>query len=420
MRFGKSWLDRRMTQLNHESKVSQLLKIERPAQRLLASSGLVLGGFATSTIFVSLFFYVASGSVFEMALFGLGRYFALILVSMVVIRAFPQLSPRQLFRFGIVLTAIFYLTLILLRTSAVSLVIPLGLFNGSASAIYWFGNNTLAFDVLEPTERGHYYGLSFAMLSILNVVMPLIGGFVISRIGGEFGYVTVFAIATVSFCLAWVTSRKLKSSSGIGAVSMRHALIIPPRREGWSLVWSAIFLHGFKQGGADLGMIVLVEVATHSSSAQGLFVSAASLAGVISSVIAGRLPQRYRGATMWVGSIAYGSALFLLVLGSSYPILLVYGLITGFAYPGLMVPLSSVVLDVMDSDPSVNLLRGEYVLSREISTNFGRIVAICSLILLMRFLSIIDSVIVVLAIAAIFQIVAAYLGRRASINYGRV
>ncbi|MDA8278020.1 MAG: MFS transporter [Actinomycetota bacterium] len=407
-----------MTQLDHESRVTDLLKIDRPAQRLLASSGLVLGGYATSTIFVSLFFYVASGSVYEMALYGLGRYVALILVSMIVIRAFPEISPRQLFRIGIVLTAIFYLTLILLRTSAVELVVPLGLFNGSASAIYWFGNNTLAFDVLEPSQRSHYYGLSFAMLSVLNVVMPLIGGYVISRIGGEIGYISVFAIATASFCLAWFASRRLKSSSGIGAVSMRHAMIIPPRRKGWTLVWSAIALHGFKQGGADLSMIVLVEVATHSSSAQGLFVSAASLAGVISSVIAGRLPRRYRGVTMWVGSIAYGASLILLAFGSSYPILLTYGLITGFAYPGLMVPLSSVVLDVMDSDPSVNQLRGEYVLSREISTNFGRIVAICSLILLMRFLTVVDSVIVVLLFAAAFQLIAAYLGRRASIRYG--
>ena len=398
-------------------RLSDLLRIDRPAQRLLASSGLVLGGYATSTIFVSLFFYVASGSVYEMALFGLGRYVALIMVSMFVVRAFPQISPRQLFRFGIVLTALFYLTLILFRTSAVSFVLPLGLFNGSASAIYWFGNNTLAYDVLEPSERGHYYGLSFAMLSILNVVMPLIGGFVISKIGGELGYVAVFAIATLSFCLAWISSRRLKSSSGVGAVSMRHAMILPPRRKGWSLVWSAIALHGFKQGGADLGTIVLVEVATHSSSAQGLFVSAASLAGVISSVIAGRLPRRYRGATMWVGSIAYGGALVLLVFGSSYPTLIAYGLITGFAYPGLMVPLSSVVLDVMDSDPSVDLLRGEYVLSREISTNFGRIVAICSLIVLMNYFTTVRAVLVVLLLAAIFQLLAAYLGRRAFTRY---
>ncbi|MDA8197667.1 MAG: MFS transporter [Actinomycetota bacterium] len=408
-----------MTQLRDESKLSKILKIERPAQRLLASSGLVLGGYATSTIFVSLFFYVASGSVYEMALYGLGRYVALVVVSMVVVRAFPQISPRQLFRFGIILTALFYLALILLRTNAVSLVLPLGLFNGSAAAIYWFGNNTLAYDVLEPSERGHYYGVSFAMLSFLNVVMPLVGGYVISRVGGEIGYVAVFAIATASFSLAWFSSRRLKSGSGIGAVSMRHAMIIPPRRKGWSLVWSAIALHGFKQGGADLGMIVLVEVATHSSSAQGVFVSAASLAGVISSVVAGRLPRRYKGATMWAGSIAYGAALILLLFGSNFSILLTYGLITGFAYPGLMVPLSSVVLDVMDSDPSVNTLRGEYVLSREISTNFGRIVAIITLMLLIKVLSIVDSIILILALAAIFQLLAAYLGQRASSRYGR-
>ncbi|KJF16423.1 MFS transporter [Acidithrix ferrooxidans] len=403
-----------MTGKNSDSKLASLLKIGRPAQRLLASSGLVFGGFATSTVFVSLFFYVASGSVDEMALYGLGRYVGLIIISGIIVKVFPQSSPRQLFRIGLILTAAFYLLIIVLRTSAVGLVVPLGLFNGAAAGIYWFGNNTLAFDVLSPDERSHYYGLSFAIMSILNVAMPLAGGLIISRVGGELGYVCVFGVSLVSFCLAWWTSRKLQTSTGVGAVSMRHALIVPPRQRGWSFIWIAIALHGFKQGGADLGMIVLVELATHSSSDQGIYVSIASLAGVASSVIAGRLPPLVRGRTMWIGALGYGMALILLLFGANFAILLVYGLVSGFAYPGLMVSLSSVVLDVIASDPSAAQLRGEYVLSREIATNVGRIVAISLLIGLMWFLSVTASILVVLCVAAIFQLVAAFLGRHAS------
>jgi len=391
----------------------------RSAERLLASGGLVSAGFATSSVFVSLFFYVTSGSVAKMALYGFGRYAGLIVMSAVVVKVFPDASPRRLFRVGLTLTALFYCMLIALGTSVASLAIPLGLFNGAAAGTYWFGNNTLVYDVLEPGERGHYYGLSFALMSVLNVVMPLSAGAIISRIGGEVGYVTVFAVALASFVAGWWTSRGLRSTRGVGGVSLRYALAFPLRRADWGRMWIATALRGFKQAAGDIGLIVLVALATRSTTAQGEFAAVASLASVGTSILAGRLRPEWRAAGMWIGAAGYAAATVLLFLDADYQMILVYGLVTGLIYPGLMVPLSSVILETIDDDPSAAELRGGYVLSREIAANLGRIGAIALLLVLLALAPTTAAVLGVLAAAAALQLVVAHLGATADAHAGR-
>jgi len=155
-------------------------RLGRPSRDLLAAGSLVNVGLAVSSIFVSLFFYISSGSITNMALFAFGRYGGLMAMSAVVAAAFPGTTPRRLFRVGVGLTALFYLSLIVLGKAATPLALPLGLFNGAASGVYWFGVNTLIYDVVEGEERGRYYGLNFAFLNITNVAGPLGAGLLIA------------------------------------------------------------------------------------------------------------------------------------------------------------------------------------------------------------------------------------------------
>lgn len=388
----------------------RLLQLRRPAERLLASSSMVSAGFALSAVFVSLFFYVTSGSVLEVALYGLGRYLGLIVMSGVIVELFPAWTPRRLFRVGLVLTALFYALLIVLGKNVGPLAFPLGLLNGAAGGTYWFGNNTLIYDVVDRPERSHYYGLSFASMSTLNVVMPLFAGVLIERIGGEKGFLVVFAAALLSFLGGWWISRRLDSEHGVGGVSTIEALKLPLRQAGWGRAWIAMAFHGFKQAGADLGMIILVALVAHSTTSQGTFASLASIAGVGSSVLAGRIRPSWRGRCMWIGAGGYTAAVVLLIVGSGLPILLVYGFSAGLLYPGLMVPLSSVMLDEIDHDRDAAQRRGGYVLSREIATNAGRIVAIVLLIALLQITSVAVSIIAVIVVASILQLGAAHLG----------
>ena len=387
------------------SEGEQLLT--RPSRRLLLSGGLVNAGLATSSIFVALFFYVVNGSITGMAVYSVGRYAGLILMSVMVVKAFPSVAPRRLFRCGVGLTAVFYLMLIVLGRHVASLALPLGVFNGVASGVYWFGSNTLIYDVVGPVERGRYYGLSFSLLNVFNVAAPLASGFLIAQVGGEAGYFAVFAMAVLIFSAAWRTARRLPATGGVGGVSVRGALALPFVQTGWAHMWMVVAMRGFKQAAGSLGLVVLVAMATASSSAQGEFAAVSALAGVATSVLAGRLAPDRRPRAMWLGAAGFIAATALLFVRADLAMLLVYGLVAGLAYPALMVPVSSVVLDVMDADPLCAERRGGYILSREVAVNLGRLVAVALLLALLVLVPATVAVLCVLGAAAVLQLAVA-------------
>jgi YQGE family putative transporter len=387
--------------------------LEAPWKRLLASGGLVNAGFAVSSVFVSLFFYVTSGSVTKMALYSLGNYTGLTLGFLAMARWFPETSPRRLFRAGLALNAMFYLLLIVLGRQAGALALELGLVGGMAAGTYWLGANTLTYDVLSPEGRGRYYGFNFAITSVLNFVMPLSAGVVIGRLGGQTGFVAVFAIALSAFVLAWWAARGLSTTPGIGGVPLRRVLAVPPVRTEWGRMWLALGMRGFKQAAGGLGLIVLIALATHSSTAQGEFAAVASLAGVGTSVLAGRLRPASRALGMWVGAVGFAATTVMLFFGADFAMLMAYGALSGFVYPGLMVPLAASVLDVIDADPAAAQLRGAYMLSQEVAINAGRIAAVLVLLALLAAAKPVEAVVVVLGVAAALQLAAAHLGAAA-------
>jgi len=385
-----------------------------PVRRLLTSAGLCASGLALSSVFVTLFFYVTTGSLANMALWSAGRYLGLIAASIAVVTLAPDVSPRRLFRIGLVASAGFYALLVLLGARAGAMAFPLGLTDGAASGIYWFGNNTLVYDTVPPAGRGRYYGVSFGLQSLVNVVMPVLAGVVVAGIGGTTGYLAVFGLTLVAFAAAGVSARSLPDGAPIGRIRLGEVLALPFRRSRWGATWLTLALRGFKQAAGGLGLIALVWLAVRSPAAQGDFAALSALAGVVTSVAVGRVPARWRAAAMWVGAGGFAVATVLIAGRPELSLLLAYGLVTGLIYPGVMVPVAAVVLEVMDEDPEAASRRGGYVLSREIAANVGRLVAVGLLMGLLAIAPAHLALVAVLTVAALLQLVVAALGSHLS------
>lgn len=386
--------------------------LSSPATRLLASGSFVNAGFAATSVFVPLFFYSVSGSITKMALYSVGNYCGLTLGFLAVARLFPAASPRRLFRSGLGSCALFFCALIALRSQAGPWALELGLLSGIAAGTYWVGANTLVYDLLGRKERGHYYGLSFAITSMLNVVMPLSAGALVQHLSE--GFLAVFALAAATFVVAWWAAERLSDTPGMGGMEVGKVLAAPLLWGAWGRLWLALGARGFKQAAGSLGLIVLVALATHSSAAQGEFIAVASLAGVATSMLAGRLVgASSRTFGMWTGAAGFATATVLLFLHHSFGVLLVYGALSGLVYPGLTVPLSAVTLDVIDADPAASSTRGLYILSQEVGLNAGRVAAVLVLLALLKLTSPVDAVLTVLSAAGALQLWAAHLGSTA-------
>lgn len=385
-------------------------RLRPPARRLLACGSSYNAAMATSTVFVSLFFYIATGSVAGMVVFSVGRYLGLIGASLGVVRWAPQVSPRSLLGAGIALNAGFFVLLIVLGHGVAAAAFPLGLLGGSALGIYWFGNNSLVYDLVRVGERGRYYGLSFTLLSAMNVVMPLVAGNLISGIGGERGYLAVFSIALVGFAVAAWLSRALDDRGGIGGLAVREALALPVSHPAWGRMWVAVVLRGFKQASGGIGMIVLVAAVAHSAAAQGEYAAVTALAAVVTSGLAGGLGGRNRVRAMWVGAVGFAASTVMLYTHLDLAVLLGYGAASGLVYPGLMVPINTIVLEAMDRDPDAAARRGGYVLSREVGVNLGRLGALGAVLLALVVAPPVPAILAVLSAAALAQLAVARLG----------
>ncbi|MHB8295770.1 MAG: hypothetical protein ACYDH5_14330 [Acidimicrobiales bacterium] len=385
-----------------------------PARALLTSAGLSASAMALSQVFTTLFFYVTSGSIVGMAMWSAGRYVGLMVTSVAVTVLLPRMSPKKLFRAGLVSSAAFYALLIALGSSAGGLAMPLGLVDGAAMGIYWFGNNTLVYDVVRPRERGRYYGTSFAIQSLVNVVMPLAAGGIVAGLGGRAGYMAVFALALATFAGAAWSGRRLADAPGVGSdASLVEVVKLPFQSRGWGRMWLAVSMRGFKQTAGGLGLIALVWLASASAAAQGEYAALTAMAGVVTSVLAGRARGHWRSLAMWTGAGGFALATVLLAPRPELPLLLTYGAVTGLIYPGLMVPVSAVVLEVMDEDPEAGERRGDYVLSRELAANSGRLAAIALLVALLAVAPAHVAMLVLVSTAAAMQLVVARLGSSA-------
>lgn len=383
--------------------------LQRPGRVLLGCGSLVNGGLAASSVFVSLFFYVTSGSLGAMVLYTLGTYVGLSAGFLSIARWLSDTAPRTLVRVGLACDAIFYAVLTLLGHRADALALPLGLFGGVSASVYWMGVNTLAYDVLSPRERGRYYGLSFAIRSVANFVVPPLAGALIVALGVGTGFAAVFVGTLGIFVLAWWVARDIPRTEGVGSVSLRAALPLDPRMPEWRRVWLAIAMRGFKQGSAAIGLIVLVAIATHSAFDQGEFAAIVALGGAGTSVFAGRLGSRARAVGMQLGAAGFAASTVILFFGSGFALLISYGALSSLLYPLLTVPFSAVVLDTMDISPTAGRKRGDYIVSSEVALNAGRVTAVLALAALLSLAPPPVAVIAVLGMAAVLQLGAARL-----------
>ena len=143
---------------------------------------------ALATTFVNLFVFVVSGQLRALAVFNGAYFLSLTFVFYGVAWLFKRRTPLFSYQWGLVLTALFYTSLLTLLSRASDYVLWLGLFYGVAQGVFWFGVNLMTFDTVPSRQRIRFYGISSALGSVTGILGPLAGGTLISAIHGMTGY----------------------------------------------------------------------------------------------------------------------------------------------------------------------------------------------------------------------------------------
>ncbi len=354
--------------------------LNTPTKRLLWTYGGSNVASALASTFVNLFVFVVSGQLRALAIFNGAYFLSLTFVFYGVAWLFKRRTPLYSYQWGLVLTTLFYTTLLALLSRASHYIVWLGLFYGLAQGVFWFGVNLMTFDTVPARQRIRFYGVSSALGSVTGILGPLAGGALVSLVPGLAGYVLLFALTAVVYGATLLLSLKVLPGPPLGAIPLGYSLMLPWRNRLWNQTFWSLVIRGTREGITGLAGVFLVYIATHQPWAVGLYGGVTALVRTGTSLWVPRwvTPAR-RVHALWIGTLGMTAAALILLIHTTWPYVFSYGVLTGLTMPWYMIPNAAIPLDVMDQDPDIARHRVAFTLSREIGLNVGRLLSIALL-----------------------------------------
>lgn len=356
--------------------------LQPKARVALTLHALCTAASALCEIFVSVYFFRIRHD------FGLvcWHYFAvftvtplLFLVSGWLAQRWDRLYP---YRIGVVLYAVYYLMLLILRERSSDFAVPLGIFLGITWGFYWSGVNTFNFDVSEPGNRERYFGFMQAVSGIVRFAAPLTGGLLIGlAIDNLMGYYLVFAAAIACYASAFVLSFWMPGDHERRPYRLKRALFPGKDQRDWRLIMIAAFtLAGtFNIFAFLLGLLMYMK--TENEVNVGFLASIQSIAAIVTAFFVGRtMAPRSRLKYMRWGVAMLLAAGTLMVTELSLLTLLLFGLLRSTAGPLFGIPHFSLRMDAIANCAEEPYQRIEYVSAWEVPLAMGRIVMMLAII----------------------------------------
>jgi YQGE family putative transporter len=356
-----------------------LKKLNREAWVLLSVSGLHAFSFSLSNAFVNVFLWKINRSLFQIGLYNLANYFAIALTFILAGWITKKVDRVISIRIGVALQALFYLTVLILDTKAVDYVVLLGFFLGLGNGFFWMSYNVLYFEISERDNRDVMNGISGFITSLSGMIAPLLSGFIITKVDHFLGYRIIFGISLGIFVLSVVVSFWLKLRKAEGSFQLWKVLAISTKpKTNWFWVQLATFFQGLREGVFMFLTGMLVYFITKNELTLGSYFTAASVVSLISYFLLGRyLRPAWRIHAMLIATIMMGLLIIPFLIYWNIWTVMLYGVGLYLFYPFYYATLTSITYDVIGEHKEAVELRVEYVVTKELVLNLGRLISLC-------------------------------------------
>ncbi|MGG1635340.1 MFS transporter [Paenibacillus sp. FSL K6-3182] len=340
---------------------------------------------ALSGTFVPVYLWKASQSYMLIGWFTMGQYVMSGLTFWVVGKWVKEHNKMNSLRIGIILSGVFYCSVLLLGTQAKVYYLPLGLLNGMALGFFWVAFNVVYFEVTDPDNRDRFNGWSGLLGSAAGIVAPWVSGLLITSMQGEKGYRLIFTLSLIIFSISVVLSFWLKKRHGQGRYNWKHGFQqLMQKGNPWRRMFPAIAAQGVREGVFMFLVGLTVYVATQNESKLGTYSLITSLVALISFWIVGKkLKKNNRKWAMLIGVIMIGIVILPLFWKVSYATLLMFGIGTSLFMPLYIIPMTSRVFDLIGQSEESAREREEFIVLREAGLVFGRIIGLSSYLIVL-------------------------------------
>lgn len=358
----------------HES-VHGTKKLDKQSLLLIAVNGLFVAANALSGTFLGVYIWKASNNYMMLGWFTLLTHISMALTFWIAGNWVKEGNKMICLRLGIVLSATFYVIVLLLGKKAFAYIGLLGIVQGLAVGFFWLAFNVIYFEVTNADNRDRFNGWTGINGSIVWMIAPWTSGYLISRMAGEKGYRVIFMISLAVFVIGVAVSFFLRNRKTEGNYNwLLTVRILKKRQTPWRPVFGALAAQGLRESVFGIMIGLLVYIQTKSELALGNYTLITSAVGFASFYVTGKwLKPSWRRKGMLLGTIVITAVITPLFTGISFVTLLIYGIGVALFIPLYTIPMTSAVFDLIGLDEASVRHRVEYVVLRELALNTGRI-----------------------------------------------
>lgn len=248
---------------------------------------------ALSGTFVPVYLWKASQSYMLIGWFTLGQYVMSGLTFWIAGKWVKEHNKMNSLRVGIILSGIFYFTVLMLGQQAKVYYVPLGILNGMALGFFWIAFNVVYFEVTDPDNRDRFNGWTGLLAAAAGIAAPWTSGLIITSMKGETGYRFIFTLSLVIFAVSVILSFWLKKRHSQGVYNWKHGLQqLLQKGNPWRRMLPAIAAQGVREGVFMFLVGLTVYVATQNESKLGTYSLITSFVALISFWFVGRMLKK--------------------------------------------------------------------------------------------------------------------------------
>lgn len=286
------------------------------------------------------------------------------------------------YRIGILLTALFYLMVILAGTSVVDYYVLFAIFNGFALGMYWTAYLVLQYDVSNSANRLRFLALNTTFFNAAGLAGPAVAGAIIGMMEGLSGYIATFSLSLVLFVAAAVVSLRVsRSDSRHKPLYLRLTPLVMRRVPRWFKALLGFFVMGLYQGVMLFLPNILLFLTVGREDWVGylgvLFSGLVIASGyVISRTAKEDLAKVY--VLVSAAGVAVGASF--LFVDFAFWTVAVFMVLHSLCNPLMLNTLQTYYFRMISELPLKGQLRNEAVVMREIFLNAGRVLSIVLLL----------------------------------------
>ncbi|MFC4402702.1 MFS transporter [Gracilibacillus xinjiangensis] len=224
-------------------------RLSKHAVNILINHAIFQFGGSLSIIFVNLYLWRLTNSIWVNGMYNLVAILAQAATTFLIGKMSKRKGRTTIYRYGIFMTALFYLLIVIVQDEIVTHFYWFALLRGIAQGLYWVAYFTIVHEVSSNTNRHRYLGWNQVVMGTSNLVAPALAGAIIGFFTGLTGYMIVFSIAFLMFFVCTIGSFRIKKESiRHRNYYMKYLPLITKRKKAFKNALFGWFVIGFPQG----------------------------------------------------------------------------------------------------------------------------------------------------------------------------